>query len=158
MMLFGTTTKLPALVRSLVARQVISATRPSKSPTLIQWPTLNGRSLWIARPAKALPSGVLEREAHHHGPTADVVSSWSWKDEGRNDQQHADDDRVLDDRRERDRARGRRRSGLISEMTSRLISAAVSAEALERPRGRCEVGAPRLRAQAGPEHDDGAAM
>ncbi len=44
-MLFGTTTKLPAFVRSLVARQVTSVTRPSNSPTRIQAPTRNGFSL-----------------------------------------------------------------------------------------------------------------
>jgi hypothetical protein len=45
MMLLGTTTWLPDFVRILVARHVTSVTRPSKSPTRIQWPTRNGFSL-----------------------------------------------------------------------------------------------------------------
>ena len=42
--LFGTTTKLPALVRIFVARQVISLTMPSCEPIVTQSPTRNGFS------------------------------------------------------------------------------------------------------------------
>ena len=71
--------KLPDLVRSRVARQVISATRPSKSPTRIQWPTLNGRSLWMERPANAFPSVSCRAKPTTTAPTADVVSNCSLK-------------------------------------------------------------------------------
>ena len=100
MMLFGTTTKLPDLVRSFVARQVTSATRPSKSPTRIQWPTLNGRSLWIARPANAFPSVSCSAKPTTTALTADVVSSCSFQTNVATSEQAADDDGVLDDRRE----------------------------------------------------------
>jgi hypothetical protein len=43
--LFGRITMLPAFVQIFVARQVISRTVPSKSPTVIQWPTRNGFSI-----------------------------------------------------------------------------------------------------------------
>ena len=41
----GTTTKLPDLVRILVARHVTSRTTPSMSPMRTQWPTRNGFSI-----------------------------------------------------------------------------------------------------------------
>jgi hypothetical protein len=42
--LFGSTTRLPDLVRIFVARHVTCATRPSKFVADIQWPTRNGLS------------------------------------------------------------------------------------------------------------------
>ena len=43
--LLGTTTKLPALVRIFVARQVTSDTSPSVPAMVTQWPTRNGFSI-----------------------------------------------------------------------------------------------------------------
>ena len=48
---------------------------PSCSPTLTQCPTWNGRSLWIARPAKALPSVSCSAKPMTTALTADVVTS-----------------------------------------------------------------------------------
>ncbi len=66
-------TKLPVFVRSLVARQVTSATRPSWAPTATQWPMLNGFSLWIASPAKALPRVSCSAKPITTALTAEVV-------------------------------------------------------------------------------------
>ncbi len=76
-MLLGTMTKLPDLVRSFVARQVTSATRPSNAPTWIQWPTWNGFSLWMASPANAFPSVSWSAKPMTTALTAEVVSSVS---------------------------------------------------------------------------------
>ena len=72
--LFGTITKAPARVRSLVARQVISSTTPTCSPTRIQWPTRNGFSIWMARPAMALPSVSCSAKPTTTAPAADAAT------------------------------------------------------------------------------------
>ena len=79
-----------------------------------------GRSLWIARPANAFPRVSWSAKPTTTAPTADVVRA-ALEREGRNNQQHADHDRVLNDCRESMRTRSAP-SGLISEMTSRLTS------------------------------------
>ena len=76
-MLFGTITASPLLVRSLVARQVISTTRPSSAPIRTHWPTRNGFSTWMARPAKMLPSVSCSAKPMTTAPTADVVRNFS---------------------------------------------------------------------------------
>ena len=60
------------------------------------WPTRNGFSTWIARPAKRLPSVSCSAKPTTTAPTADVVSSFSrgapWPR-----REERDDDDVLDD-------------------------------------------------------------
>ena len=66
------------MVRSFVARQVISCTWPSRSPIAIQWPTRNGFSIWIASPENRFPSVSCRAKPTTTAPTADVVSSCSF--------------------------------------------------------------------------------
>ena len=98
-MLLGTMTKLPDFVRSFVARQVTSATRPSKSPTRIQWPTWNGFSLWIASPANAFPSVSCSAKPMHHRADRGRRQQLVVEHERRHQHQEPDDDEVLKDRR-----------------------------------------------------------
>ena len=74
---FGTTTRFPALVLSLVARQVSSVTLPSRAPAAIQWPTRNGCSIWMASPANRLPSVSCSANPRTTAPTADAVRNRS---------------------------------------------------------------------------------
>jgi len=68
---------LPVFVRSFVARHVTSLTTPSKLPTPTQWPTRNGFSTWIARPANMFPSVSCSAKPMTTAPTADVVRNFS---------------------------------------------------------------------------------
>ena len=70
------------------------------SPTRIQWPTLNGFSLWMARPAKALPSVSCSAKPITTALTADVVRAAGSKTNVRRQQDQADDDGVLENDRE----------------------------------------------------------
>ena len=65
-MLFGTITKLPALVRILVARQVISLTRPSMLGDA--HPVADAERLLDLnrQPGKEVAERVLQREADDH--------------------------------------------------------------------------------------------
>ena len=76
-MLFGTITASPLFVRSLVARHVISTTRPSSDPIRTHWSTRNGFSTWMARPANVFPSVSCSAKPMTTAPTADVVRNFS---------------------------------------------------------------------------------
>ena len=67
MMLFGTTTKLPALVRSLVARQVTSADAPLEIADAD--PVADAERLLAldAEAGEGVAERVLQREADDHG-------------------------------------------------------------------------------------------
>ena len=123
--LFGRTTKLPLFVRSFVARHVTSSTRPSNSPTRTQWPTWNGFSLWIARPAKALPSVSWSAKPSTTALTADVVSRRSLKNVDATSTRAI----TMKSCRIAGNRSGTRsnRSGLIATSTETLMSAAASA-------------------------------
>ena len=75
--LLGTIRNWPILVCSFVARQVTSSTRPSWPPMLTHWPTRNGFSIWMASPAKRLPSVSCRANPTTTAPTAEVASSCS---------------------------------------------------------------------------------
>ena len=89
---------LPDFVRIFVARHVISRTDPSWLPTVIQWPTRNGFSIWMASPANALPSVSCKAKPMTAATMADVVRNSRVRE--RDDGGHRDeerDDRVLHD-------------------------------------------------------------
>jgi hypothetical protein len=71
--LFGTITKFPAFVLIFVARHVTSLTCPSMSAIRTQCPIRNGFSIWIARPAKRLPSVSCKAKPMTTAPTAVVA-------------------------------------------------------------------------------------
>ncbi len=73
----GSTTRLPALVLSLVARQVTSLTRPSNDPTETQCPTRNGFSTCMASPANMLPRVSCRAKPITTALTAVVVRNFS---------------------------------------------------------------------------------
>ena len=118
-------TKFPAFVRSLVARHVTSATRPSWSPTRIHCPTWNGRSLWMASPAKALPSVSCSAKPITTALTAEVVTS-CWL---RNVDASSTSAMTMASWRIVGNRSGTRsaRSGLISRETAALMNAAAIA-------------------------------
>ena len=98
--LLGTITKLPALVRIFVARHVISLTMPSLPPIVTQCPTRNGFSIWMASPAKRLPSVSCSAKPITTALTAVVARIFSCRISVADDGEQHDDDRVLQDVRE----------------------------------------------------------
>jgi hypothetical protein len=95
--LFGTTTKLPALVRIFVARHVTSLTIPSTPPIVTQWPTRNGFSIWMASPAKRLPS--VSCSANPMTADRRRRDDAIRHEQRRHEHEQRDDDGVLDDLR-----------------------------------------------------------
>ena len=95
--LFGTTTKLPAFVNSLVARQVISLTLPSWAPIVTQSPTRNGFSICIASPENRFPSVSCSANPSTTAPTAVVARMRSRRMQRGHDREQHDEQRILHD-------------------------------------------------------------
>ena len=148
MMLLGTMTKLPDLVRSLVARQVTSATRPSNSPTRIQCADAKRLLALDAEAGKRVPERVLQREADDHGADRRRREELVVEDERRDEHQQADDDRVLEDRRE-GIGHAVRAQRVDEAETSRLITAAAKTS-----RSRARKSPSSAGKEAGPLPDD----
>ena len=145
-------TKFPALVRSFVARHVISDDPPLEVPDLDPVADLEGPLALDREACEGIPEGVLQREAHDHGPHGRRCQELLLKGEGRNNQQHADDDRVLDDCRE-SIAHAVDAERVDQRDDEQIDQRRGQRQALEGTRGRCEVSVPACELRPNQEQE-----
>ena len=165
MTLLGTIRNCPALVRSLVARQVISCTWPSRSPICNPVADAEGLLDLDGEAGEEVAERVLQREAHDHGADGGGGQQLLAQQHRADHDEEADDDDVLDDRGE---AIGRPvlaprvgeqrdRSALTIARTSvSRASAETSARRRPAPGRRANLEAERSRGAARREHQPAA--